>query len=287
MSVSNLSLKLPVPYLQSGKDAPEGVVDDAVIDWSLVLRLWVQPMVVDQNEQPVYAPCAVFLDDTWVRVGPVGSLGCVRIVCQRMAAIHDKGVSDETLPAIPGALNPNDMIVDVSPSELGDCLPGDPWWWDERHKTFKLNLAALGFDLALGLLERDLTEAGKIELLDVTLEYIETLFRTCDTIQPHLVRGYLEKTRKAALVWIRETSFPADEMETPEDDGRMLVDEIRRDGVTAREALILLQKQIEALYQDPCWPYGRLVKGQEDRALRAYNAGADRIIYFTQKELSK
>ena len=287
MISSNLLLKLPVPYLQSGKDASDGIVDDGVIDWSLVLRLSVMP-IIDQDERTFYVPCAVFLDDTWVKIGPVGDLEYARTVCQRMAAIHDQSVRDSTLAPIPATLNPNDMVVDVHQSDIGGDLPGDPWWWDERHKAFKLNLAALGTGIAIPLLEKDLDEAGKVGMLDVALEYLETIFRECDVIQPHLVRGYVEKTRKAAMIWIREaTDFDADDIETPEDDGRILIDEIRRDGVTAGEALILLQKQIEALYQDPCWPYGRLVAGQDDRAVRAYNAGADRIIYFTQKELSK
>lgn len=288
MTDAILEMKLPVPYITSGKcTATEHILPDGHIDWVYVLRLWVHEMR-DQHNNPLFAPCIVFFDDTWAMVGPLGDLEQARKTCHRLAALHDSAVSDNTRPERPKFFAPEEMTVDVMLSDLGDVLPGDPWAWHETDGRFRLNLAALGADVALELTDRGLDAGQKVAVLDKLLAEIEKVFRACDTIQPHLVRGYIEKTRKAALIWIRETAeIDADEIETPEDDGRTLVDEIRRDGVTVQEALDLLQKQVAALYHDMRWTDGTLIEDRYDRAVRAFNAGADRIIYFAQKGLSK
>ncbi|GBQ28452.1 hypothetical protein AA0472_2710 [Acetobacter estunensis NRIC 0472] len=232
MNDAILEKKLPVPHIKSGKcTATEYIVSDGLIDWTSALHLWVHGMH-DQHNNPLFAPCVVFFDDTWAMVGPLGDLEQARKTCHRLAAIHDSTVSDNTRPERPKFFTPEEMTVDVMLSDLGDVLPGDPWAWNETDGRFRLNLAALGADVALGLTDRGLDAGQKIAALDKPLAEIEKVFRSCDAIQPHLVRSYLEKIRQAAMVWIRETSFHTDELETPEDDGRMLVDEIRRDGVT-------------------------------------------------------
>jgi len=273
---------LPRPTLTSGKCTSYEVAPEGEIDWSMVRDLWVQSMSLerDGHVSRVYAPCVVFLDGTWLPIGPMGDLGAARHLCHRWSAIHDASVSDMTRPRLP-AISPEGNLIDISPSDLGGDITDDAWSYDAKENRFRLNLACVGTDLAIKVMNHGRTLDQKIESLTPGLDRIEAIFRACEFVQPHYVRPWMEKVREAAVWWLRETDWSdADYIETPEDDGRSLADEVRKEGVTIAHGLVRLKERIVQLYKEMRWDDGTLVEDRAERAETAFKAGFDRLVYF-------
>lgn len=276
MSKRARQMKLPVPYLSSGKEAPQDIVPEAIIDWGSVLHLWVLEMGSDDG--PVYAPCVVFCDDTWSMIGPIGSLEAARQTCHRWAAIHDRTVRDMARPRRQ-LMSQAEATVDIEPSELDADLPGDPWSYDERTDRFRLNLACLGVEIAEEVTGSDLPIDQKAEALGPGLSRVESIFRRCPAIQPHHIAPWLAKVRAAAVSWLNEMDA-VDAFETDEDLGRSMADEVRRDNVTLGEALSRLGNDIVDFYRSLPAQEGRPNEDPFSRARKAWAAGADRLSYF-------
>ncbi|AQU89392.1 hypothetical protein B0W47_17735 (plasmid) [Komagataeibacter nataicola] len=273
---------LPRPTLTSGKCTSYEVAPEGEIDWSMVRDLWVQSMSLerDGHVSRVYAPCVVFLDGTWLPIGPMGELDAARHLCHRWSAIHDASVSDMTRPR-PPAISPEGNLIDISPADLGGDITDDAWSYDAKENRFRLNLACVGTDLAIKVMNHGRMLDQKIEALTPGLDRIEAIFRACKFIQPHYVRPWMEKVREAAVWWLRETDWSdADYIKTPEDDGRSLADEVRKEGVTLDVALVRLKDRIVHLYKEMRWDDGTLVEDRAERGEKAFMAGAKRLAYF-------
>ncbi|MFT8643199.1 hypothetical protein [Gluconacetobacter sp.] len=281
MSKRTRQMKLPVPYLSSGKEAPQDIVPEAIIDWGSVLHLWVLEM--ESDDGPVYAPCVVFCDDTWSMIGPIGSLEAARQTCHRWAAIHDRTVRDMTRPRRQ-LMSQAEATVDIEPSELDADLPGDPWSYDERTGRFHLNLVALGINIANDVLGEDRSLAQLVDALGPALTHIESIFCACGVIQPHYVAPWLARVREAAVFWLTEMDA-VDALETDEDRGRSMADEVRRDNVTLDEALSRLVNDIVDFYRSLPAQEGRPNEDPFSRARKAWAAGADRLAYFATEAL--
>lgn len=143
---SRLAYILPDPTVTSGECVLQGITSDGVIDWEHVCHLWVFP--VNNDNGVAYAPCVVFLDNSWAMIGPIGTLEAARQLCFRWSALHDRGVCDQTRPAAPAPVVRTGRLVDVPPSELPNTLPGDPWTFNEHQNRFQLDLLQLGIGIA-------------------------------------------------------------------------------------------------------------------------------------------
>lgn len=276
MSKCAHQMKLPVPYLSSGKEAPQDIVPEEIIDWGSVLHLWVLEM--ESDDGPVYAPCVVFCDDTWSKIGPISSLEVARQTCHRWAAIHDRTVRDMTRPRRQ-LMSQAEATVDIEPSELDADLPGDPWSYDEGVGRFRLNLACLGVEIAGEVTGSDLPIDQKAEALRPGLARVESIFRSCSAIQPHHIAPWLAKVRAAAVSWLTEMDA-VDVLETDEDLGRSMADEVRRDNVTLDEALSRLGNDIVDFYRSLPTQETRPNEDPFSRARKAWSAGVDRLSYF-------
>ncbi|CAP57541.1 hypothetical protein [Gluconacetobacter diazotrophicus] len=270
-----LQTKLPMPYLASGKEAPSDIVPEGIIHWGVVSHLWVLEM--ESDDGPVYAPCVVFFDDTWSKIGPVSSLEAARQTCHRWAAIHDSTVRDMARPRRQ-IMSQAEATVDIEPSELDADLPGDPWSYDERIDRFRLNLVALGINIANDVLGEDRSLAQLVDALGPALTHIESIFRACGVIQPHYVAPWLARVREAAVFWLTEMDA-VDALETDEDLGRSMADEVRRGNVTLNEALSRLADDILDYYKYQAAQEARK-ESPASRARTAMKAGADRLTYF-------
>ncbi|MBB2170458.1 hypothetical protein HLH36_19355, partial [Gluconacetobacter aggeris] len=203
MSGDTLQVKLPVPYLDSGNGAPLDIVPEGIIDWCFVSHLWVLEMGSDDG--PVFAPCVVFFDNTWSKIGPIGPLETARQTCHRWAVIHDCTVQDMTRPRRQ-LMSQAEATVDIEPSELDAALPGDPWSYDERTNRFRLNLACLGVEIAGKITEDDQPIDQQVAALGPGLARVESIFRRCPVIQPHYIAPWMAKVRAAAVSWLTEMS---------------------------------------------------------------------------------
>lgn len=271
---------LPKPTVTSGKCVSYDILPDGVIDWDYVEHLWVHPMR-DENNGLIYAPCVVFLDNTWMPIGPIGTLEAARRTCFRCSALHDRGVKDKSDPPAPFGISPEGSIVDVRLFELGDSLPGDPWHYDEKTGEFRLNLIVLGVELANSILRADITLEERIADVDAKLKKVEGTFRSCDTIQPHLAKAYVAKAREAAVFWLTELQAEEDaEVETPEEDGRSFADAVRKEGVTYEQAVLKLGKYLCDIYSNIRNEDGTPLADAEERKHKAYKAGVERLAYF-------
>lgn len=282
MSTTDTTEILPRPSLGSGQCTSYDRAPEGEIDWTLVRDLWVQSMSLEQDGQVsrVYAPCVVFLDGTWLPIGPMGDLDAARRLCHRWSAIHDASVSDMTRPR-PPAISPEGNLVDISPADLEGDISDEAWSYDAKENRFRLNLAFVGTDLGIKVMNHGKTLDQKIEALTPGLDRIEAIFRACDVIQPHYVRPWMAIVREAAVWWLRETDWSdADYIETPEDDGCSMADEVRKEGVTLETALIRLKERIVQIYRDMRWDDGTLVEDRAERAQKAFTAGSERLAYF-------
>ncbi|MBO1323591.1 hypothetical protein K2X14_00280 [Acetobacter sp. TBRC 12305] len=274
---SRLAVLLPEPVVTSGKNAPEGIVSDGIIDWDFVLHMWVQPMSSDTGR--VYAPCVVFLDDTWVMIGPVGTLDAARQLCYRWSALHDRAVRDQTRSPVPLPIAHEGSVVDIMPAELPGTLPGDPWVFNETERRFRLDLIKLGVDLANSAGGWSLD--ARIAQIDASLREVSGTFRSSGVVQPHLARAYLAKAREAAVFWATELQAVDDaEVETPEDMARSFVDDIRKGGITFADAYEHLTQHFTYLYGDILNTDGSVFAGRQAYARRAIEAGHARLLYF-------
>lgn len=276
MSGSNL----PVPSIMSGKHSSLEIVGDGSIDFNYVLHFWVHPMVSDNG--PIYAPCVVFLDQTWLMIGAIGTLQAARTVCHRWGSIHDKPVLDKTRPQHVPLFNPEETIVDLSVAELGFAVPGDPWHFDESTFRYKLNLAALGVEFAMAANGGSFED--KVEDVEEASKKFATDLRSCAHVPPHLVQAYAEITRKAAIFWLSETEeITGDGVETDDDYGRALADVVRKSDVTYKEAFDTLANELFHFYSRRKGVDGKQLQCWADRCHSALEAGTERLQYFAKE----
>lgn len=277
---SRLAYILPDPTVTSGECVLQGITSDGVIDWEHVCHLWVFP--VNNDNGVAYAPCVVFLDNSWAMIGPIGTLEAARQLCFRWSALHDRGVCDQTRPAAPAPVVRTGRLVDVPPSELPNTLPGDPWTFNEHQNRFQLDLLQLGIGIANEA--EGITLEERIAQVDAKLQEISSLFRASDVIQPHPAKTYITKAREAAVFWATEAQAIEDaEVDTPEDTARNFVDDIRKGGSTFAEAYDHLNQYIAFVYGNMTNEDGSPFADRAAYAKRAYDAGYARLQYFLKQ----
>jgi hypothetical protein len=276
---SRLAVFLPEPVVTSGKSTPQGIVSDGIIDWDFALHMWVQPMSSDAGR--VYAPCVVFLDNTWVMIGPVGTLDAARQLCHRWSALHDRPVCDKTREPAPLPISPEGNLIDIDASAIDFPIPDHAWNFDEATRRFSLNLTVLGVEIGTDAFNICGAFEQKIAAVKETVLKVERALNASGCVQPHLLRAHTAKICEAAVFWLTELQATEDdEVETPEDTARSFVDDIRKGGITFADAYESLNRHIAYLYENARCDDGSPFAEAGAHAKRAHDAGLARLLHF-------